>query len=142
MVGSGPRPRAAEEPPGAGARGGSSGTRRWGGEWVSGGLEDGEGDSGRVGAARQAAHAKETGPMRGDRESRDGEVAGRANMRIIETVVRARVSDPPAQDRILSAARERLASWLEKGARLQPVEVARSNAQQEALRSRERQRSR
>lgn len=92
--------------------------------------------------ARKAARAAEARPERGDREPRDGGAAGRANMRIIETVVRARVSDGPSQDRILSAARERLASWLEKGARLQPVEVARSHAQQDSLRSRERQRSR
>lgn len=92
--------------------------------------------------ARKAARAAETRPERGDREPRDGGAASRANMRIIETVVHARVSDPPSQDRILSAARERLASWLEKGARLQPVEVARAHTQQDSLRSRERQRSR
>ena len=92
--------------------------------------------------ARKAARADQAAPERGDREPRDGGAAGRANMRIIETVVRARVSDRPSQDRILSAARERLASWLEKGARLQPVEVGRSHAQQDSLRSRERQRSR
>lgn len=92
--------------------------------------------------ARKAARADQTAPERGDREPRDGGAAGRANMRVIETVVRARVSDRPSQDRILSAARERLASWLEKGARLQPVEVARSHAHQDSLRSRERQRSR
>jgi hypothetical protein len=92
--------------------------------------------------ARKAARAAEARPERGDREPRDGGAAGRANMRIVEAVVRARVSDRPSQDRILSAARERLASWLEKGARLQPVEVARPHAQHDSLRSRERQRSR
>jgi hypothetical protein len=92
--------------------------------------------------ARGAARADEAAPPRGDRKPRDGGAAGRANMRIVEAVVRARVADRPSQDRILTAARERLASWLEKGARLQPVELARSHAQQDALRSRERQRSR
>jgi hypothetical protein len=92
--------------------------------------------------ARKAARANEAQPARGDREPRDGGAAGRANMRIVEAVVRARVGDRPAQDRILSAARERLASWLEKGARLQPVQVPRSPVQQDSPRSRERQRSR
>jgi hypothetical protein len=63
-------------------------------------------------------------------------------MRIVEAVVRARVGDRPAQERILSAARDRLASWLEQGVRIRPVEIARSTAQQESQRSRERQRSR
>ena len=92
--------------------------------------------------ARKAARAAERGPEREDREPHDRGAAGRANMRIVEAVVRARVSDRPSQERILSAARERLALWLEKGARLQPIEVARTNAQQDSLRSRERQRSR
>ncbi|ODT89102.1 LPD7 domain-containing protein [Phenylobacterium sp. SCN 70-31] len=91
--------------------------------------------------ARKAARAAEARPERADREPRDA-AAGRTNMRIVEAVVRARVGDRPAQDRILTAARERLASWLERGARVQPVEVARPQAQQDSLRSRERQRSR
>ncbi|MCR5877586.1 LPD7 domain-containing protein [Phenylobacterium sp. J367] len=91
---------------------------------------------------RKTARAAEAGHERGDREPRDGGAAGQGSMRIVEAVVRARIGDRPSQDRILSAARERLASWLEKGARLQPVEVARSHVQQDSLRSRERQRSR
>lgn len=75
-----------------------------------------------------------------DRSDREGSAAARANMRVVEAVVRARVADRPAQDRILSAARERIARWLEQGARLQPVQVA--PAQQESQRPRERQRSR
>jgi hypothetical protein len=39
-----------------------------------------------------------------------------ARLRIVETVVRARVTDPSEQNRILSAARERLAQWLDRGA--------------------------
>ena len=92
--------------------------------------------------ARKAARTSDERPERGDREVRDSAAAGRTNMRIVETVVRARVGDRPAQDRILTAARERLASWLEQGARVRPVDVARSQAQQESHRSRERQRSR
>ncbi len=95
--------------------------------------------------ARKAARSTDERPERGDREAREareGAVAGRTNMRIVEAVVRARVGDRPAQDRILSAARERLASWLEQGARVRPVEVARSQDKQESHHSRERQRSR
>jgi len=92
--------------------------------------------------ARKAARTADARPERGDRELRDGAAAGRTNMRIVEAVVRARVGDRPAQDRILTAARERLASWLEQGVRVRPVEVARSQAQQESHRSRDRQRSR
>jgi len=91
--------------------------------------------------ARKAARAAEARPERGDREPRDA-AAERANMRIVEAVVRARVGDRPAQDRILTAASERLAAWLERGARVQPIEVVRPQAQQDSLRSRERQRSR
>jgi hypothetical protein len=91
---------------------------------------------------RKAARTADARPERGDREVRDSAAAGRANMRIVEAVVRARVSDRPAQDRILTAARERLASWLEQGVRVRPVEVARPQAQQESHRSRDRQRSR
>ena len=92
--------------------------------------------------ARKAALTVDERPARGDREPRDSAAAGRNNMRIVEAVVRARVGDRPARDRILSAARERLASWLEQGARLRPVEVGRPQAQPESHRSRDRQRSR
>ena len=92
--------------------------------------------------ARKAARAGEERPVRADREPRDSVAVGRSSMRIVEAVVRARVGDRPAQDRILSAARERLASWLEQGARLRPVDVGRSQSQPESHRSRDRQRSR
>ena len=91
---------------------------------------------------RKAARAGDGRPERGDREGRASAAAGRANMLIVETVVRARVGDRPTQDRILSAARERLASLLEQGMRIRPVEVGRPAAQRESHRSRERQRSR
>jgi len=48
---------------------------------------------------------------------RDPEPGAQARMRVVETVVRNRVVDPAEQSRILAAARERLASWLERGAR-------------------------
>lgn len=40
----------------------------------------------------------------------------RASLRVVEAVVQARVTDPTAQERILAAARARLATWLERGA--------------------------
>jgi len=39
-----------------------------------------------------------------------------ARLRIVESVVRARVVEPSEQARILSAARSRLAQWLDRGA--------------------------
>jgi hypothetical protein len=92
--------------------------------------------------ARQAARTANERPEQGDAETRDSAAAGRANMRIVEAVVRARVGERPVQDRMLSAARERLASWLEQGVRVRPFDVARSQAVQESQRSRDRQRTR
>lgn len=40
-----------------------------------------------------------------------------ATLRVVDTVVRARVPSPQAQDRILAAARDRLAGWLERETR-------------------------
>jgi hypothetical protein len=91
--------------------------------------------------ARQAARA-EARPGREDRDAKANAAAGRTNMRIVEAVVRSRVGDRPAQDRILSAARDRLASLLEQGVRVRPVDVARAQAVQESHRSRDRQRTR
>ena len=93
-------------------------------------------------AARKAARTAEERPDRGERRGRDNTAAGRANMRIVEAVVRARVGDRPVQDRILSAARDRLATLLEQGARVRPVDIGRPSASQDANQSRDRQRSR
>jgi len=43
-------------------------------------------------------------------------------LRIVEAVVRNRVVEPAEQNRILTAARDRLARWLERGAPLTPPE--------------------
>jgi hypothetical protein len=55
--------------------------------------------------------------------SRDA--GARSRLRTIEAVVRARVADPDARSRILAAARDRVASWLERGARFDTVERSR-----------------
>jgi hypothetical protein len=47
--------------------------------------------------------------------------AARANMQIIETVVRSRLIERSAQERILSAARERLVKLLDQGIRLRSL---------------------
>jgi len=88
--------------------------------------------------ARQAARTTEERPPPDRVEPRDPVAT---NMRIIETVVRSRIADRPAQDRVLAAARERLARWLEQGARVTSVPIART-AEQQPSRARERQRSR
>jgi hypothetical protein len=71
----------------------------------------------------------------------DRQAAARATLRIVETVVRARVAERPAQDRLLAAARDRLARWLEQGARVRPAGLGRT-AEVEASLVRERQRNR
>jgi len=50
----------------------------------------------------------------------------RSRLQVVEAVVRARVKDPSAQDRIVSAARSRVADWLERGARFEPIRTGRS----------------
>lgn len=45
----------------------------------------------------------------------------RSRLRTVEAVVRARVADPEDQSRILASARDRLAGWLERGARFEPM---------------------
>lgn len=45
---------------------------------------------------------------------------GATQMRVIAAVVRSRVQDPAGQQRILEAARTRIADWLERGAHFQP----------------------
>lgn len=60
--------------------------------------------------------------VRSNREDR----RGAAQMRVIESVVRARVQDEDGQRRILDRARERIADWLERGARFDPPQQQRS----------------
>lgn len=92
--------------------------------------------------ARKNGRSAEEGPEQTDREARETAASARNNLRVVEAVVRARVGDRPAQERILTAARERLASWLEQGARVRPIDLGRSQAPHDSQRSRERQRSR
>jgi hypothetical protein len=90
---------------------------------------------------RHASRARDDARPRG--EPKDAAAAVRGNMRVIETVVRARVGDLSAQERILAAARERMAGWLERGARLNSVVIPRDlGPGRTTERLRERQRGR
>jgi hypothetical protein len=88
--------------------------------------------------AAKRRRAERDGPNDQDRvRSPERQEAARANMRIVETVVRSRLVERSAQERILAAARERLARWLEQGARIRPIAVPRA-PEPEAGRGRER----
>lgn len=53
------------------------------------------------------------------RPSSDLPASAQARLRVVEAVVRDRIVEPAEQNRILAAARSRLASWLERGARFE-----------------------
>jgi hypothetical protein len=59
------------------------------------------------------------------RERREDKAAS-VHMRVIEAVVKDRVSDPDRQEAIMAAARDRVAKWLERGARFGPLAADRS----------------
>jgi hypothetical protein len=63
--------------------------------------------------------------------------AARASMRVVETVVRSRLVERSAQERILTAARERLTRLLEQGVRIRAVPLA-GSVEPEAASARER----
>lgn len=67
----------------------------------------------------------------------DTEPGPKSRLNVVETVVRARVKDPAAQSRILAAARDRLATWLDRGARVD-VLPARERDQGRRAQSRDR----
>lgn len=55
-------------------------------------------------------------PPSGPPRRRDPQQAAPDQLRLVEAVVRARVGEAGAQARILAAARERIADWLDRGA--------------------------
>lgn len=97
--------------------------------------------------ARRDRHAERRDDRQIRREQKqdhrqEQRVAGRDQLRVVEAVVRARIGDPSRQDALMCAARERVADWLERGARfLPPTELDRT-ARSDADRSFERQRKR
>lgn len=64
-------------------------------------------------ADRQRGPSRSRGPLTAEAQAR---------LRVVEGVVRARVVEPSEQARILAAARSRLASWLERGAKIAPIQ--------------------
>lgn len=60
-----------------------------------------------------------------DRADPTRDAGARSRLRTVEAVVAARVADPIARSRIMAAARDRVASWLERGARFDPMSPAR-----------------
>lgn len=93
----------------------------------------------RLSASERRAARERADPTDAARE-RPSAAAG-TNLRIVESVVRSRITEPAAQARVLAAARERLARWLEQGARVHAVPVAPAPPSELVVR-RERQRAR
>ena len=58
------------------------------------------------------------------RERRE-DLGAKERLGVVEAVVRSRVSDAGRQERILAAARDRTADWLERGARFEPLGIRR-----------------
>jgi hypothetical protein len=83
---------------------------------------------------RTPAH-ETTAPSRRPGPARDGILD---RLRVVETVVRARVADQAQQARLLSNARQRIADWLERGARFDPVRAAPDAARGHELKERRR----
>ena len=93
---------------------------------------------------RRTARRERSG---GERSSRTpqairDEPGARTNLRVVDAVVRARVADPLARQRIMSSARERIADWLERGARFEPLRTPGRPAPLDADLKRERRRER
>jgi hypothetical protein len=99
----------------------------------------------RLAARERTRREREDEPLRRDppERGRDADAGVRSRLRVVEAVVRDRVADPSARDRILTTARERIADWLERGARFESLGVGRTpEAVAEAARGRERGRVR
>jgi hypothetical protein len=63
-------------------------------------------------------------------------LGGGATLKVVEAVVRRRVVDRLTQERILHAARDRIASWLERGAHLRPIDLSGNAHRQNRTRER------
>lgn len=89
------------------------------------------------------ARSARTEPADGQRakiSDPEGDRDARPRLRAVEAVVRARVAEPSAQERIIAGARSRIADWLERGARFAPMPMTRSSTRDDHRTPRERQR--
>ena len=85
----------------------------------------------------KAARFREASP---EQAARDPDLRGaQRQMAAVEAIVR-RHADPAAAERIIGAARERVAGWMEKGARFEPQRTAERTERHRAPAQRERQR--
>jgi len=87
---------------------------------------------GRKTGARDRLSGEADADRRRDRELDAG---ARSRLAVVEAVVRGRLTDRDAQDRIVARARLRLADWLERGARFDLVPM-RAERQRPAVRDR------
>lgn len=71
------------------------------------------------------------------RPRRELDAGAKSRLAVVDAVVRGRVGGRAAQDRILAAARVRVAAWLERGAGFEPLHVGRGFRAQTASRQRE-----
>lgn len=75
----------------------------------------------RITARERSEQEREGGrSRRHDQRPHREHPGAQSRLRVVEAVVRARVASPSAQDRILAAARSRVADWLRLGARFEP----------------------
>jgi hypothetical protein len=88
-------------------------------------------------AARQRIAPREAKPGGPAQTRRDG---ASERLQVAETVIRSRIVEPREQARLLSNARQRIAEWLERGARFTPVagrhEATRAHETKERRRAR------
>jgi hypothetical protein len=73
------------------------------------------------------------------RRARGRETGAHTQMKLVDAVVRARVTDPERQERILASARSRIADWLERGARFEPLQSQERSSPPQRENRRERQ---
>ena len=76
------------------------------------------------------------------RRERREDAGARAQLRVIDAVLRARIGDPERQERVMAAARNRVADWLERGARIEPLRGLDRSESADRTDRRDRQRSR
>ncbi|WP_374346525.1 LPD7 domain-containing protein [Phenylobacterium sp.] len=94
---------------------------------------------------RRVQAASEQDTERPGRERRSAPLANpaaAARLRVVEAVVGDRVRSPEARNRIVAAARDRLATWLERGAKIEPLRATPPAPIVERPRGQERNRSR